>query len=228
MHIFDLSYLYGFGGVSVLFAGLRWLLRGRRIAQAVMTPPTPIMTSFEPLLQQRQDLVARLVQTVRAASTYDHEALNAVVTASVAAAASSSRERADSESKLAEALNRLFASIAQDPVLSASPELTALKSELAILGRRLEATPGFYLAPSGDPLQRAMSTNSLMADVMMVGGAVPGMLAENAYTDVAATSLFASKPPDPAKRGDRYAVAVAEPESAKSPRPDGDSPKTEA
>lgn len=198
------------GGILLMIVGALW--RSRRAIRAAVPASQPkLAPDLMPLIQLRQDLVVQLVQTVKACAAYDHPSLDAVVTASVAAAASSARERADAQTSLTEALHGLFASAESNPELSANPRFADLRVKLADVEQRLDATKGFFGAPASVSPDATLKATGVLTDLMMLRGDTAGAeMAQEAAEGVAATSLFVEPPSEPGARQAKYAKALAE------------------
>jgi len=99
-------------------------------------------------LTRRHELVPNLVETVSPHLRHDPQLVDDVVRARAAALAAGSARprRAEAETALTEALDRLFAVTARYPVLSANQNLLALQEELGETQDRVAAGRRFYNA----------------------------------------------------------------------------------
>jgi hypothetical protein len=164
----------------------------------------------EALDARRQALVAELVTTVRRATSYDHEALEAVIAASLSDAASSAAGLADSHSQLEGAINRLLESAKAFPELSANPDFVRIKAGLESLAAETIATPGAFRDPDL-PVGPDRALDAAIARTNMGMLSLHPMAADeglDAAEGVVATSLFADDAgPSATERAAAYARA---------------------
>lgn len=96
-------------------------------------------------LNQRQDLVPNLVETVKGYAGHEKETLDAVITArNAASSAQTPGDRAQAEGFLTGALGKLFALAEAYPDLKANTNFLDLQDELSALEDKISAARRFY------------------------------------------------------------------------------------
>jgi LemA protein len=190
--------------------GVLWLLNARRFYRDLKPAATLVDPAVDALDTRRQDLAAELVRTVKAQPSYDHEALDALIAASLADAASASSDRADADSGLEGTINQLLKSANAYPELGANPDFQRIKQEFALIFGQDEAIPGSFASGSPVGPRRALDAAEARTDMGALSGNPLMMVAGlDAAEGVAATSLFATdKGPSAAERKARYAKAA--------------------